>query len=101
MSQYLAYKNNKIVMVGKSKEILENLPLMLFDYIIKTEEEYVFIDNEYLPKNKISVKKAISARVAEYPSIEEQLDMLYWDKINNTNIWKNTITRIKKKYPKD
>lgn len=39
-------------------------------------------------------------RRAEYPSIGDQLDMIYWDKINNTNNWVDTITEIKNKYPK-
>ena len=40
-------------------------------------------------------------RRAEYPSYGEQLDMIYWDKINNTNNWVDTITDIKNKYPKE
>ena len=40
-------------------------------------------------------------RRAEYPSIGDQLDMIYWDKVNNTNIWVDTITEIKNKYPKE
>lgn len=39
-------------------------------------------------------------RAAEYPPVPEQLDMLYWDKVNNTNDWQNEIARIKNKYPK-
>ena len=39
-------------------------------------------------------------RQQEYPPIEEQLDMLYWDKVNGTNLWQETITEIKEKYPK-
>ena len=39
-------------------------------------------------------------RIEEYPEIKEQLDMIYWDKINNTNLWQETITNIKNKYPK-
>ena len=39
-------------------------------------------------------------RVTEYPSIPEQLDMIYWDKINGTNLWQEKITEIKEKYPK-
>ena len=35
-----------------------------------------------------------------YPDIEEQLDMLYWDKVEGTNIWQETISAIKAKYPK-
>ena len=40
-------------------------------------------------------------RVAEYPSIADQLDMLYWDKVNGTDNWQETIAEIKAKYPKE
>lgn len=40
-------------------------------------------------------------RAAEYPSIGEQLDMLYWDKNNNTNNWSEAIAAVKAKYPKN
>jgi hypothetical protein len=36
-----------------------------------------------------------------YGSIGEQLDMLFWDKMNGTEIWKNNIIKIKAKYPKE
>jgi hypothetical protein len=39
-------------------------------------------------------------RVAEYPSLTEQLDMQYWDNINGTTVWADTINAIKVKYPK-
>ena len=39
-------------------------------------------------------------RAKEYPLIPEQLDMIYWDKINGTNNWEKTITAVKEKYPK-
>ena len=41
------------------------------------------------------------ARALAYPSIEEQLDMLYWDKKNDTNNWEIYIDTIKEKYPKE
>lgn len=40
-------------------------------------------------------------RKEAYPPIAEQLDMLYWDKLNNTSNWSDLITEIKRKYPKD
>ena len=40
-------------------------------------------------------------RASEYPSIQEQLDMQYWDKINGTTIWQDTINAVKTKYPKE
>ena len=39
-------------------------------------------------------------RLAEYPSIPDQLDMIYWDKVNGTNLWQEKIAAIKAKYPK-
>ena len=39
-------------------------------------------------------------RSQEYPSREEQLDMMYWDKVNETTTWKDTIQAVKDKYPK-
>jgi len=39
-------------------------------------------------------------RAAEYPTIQEQEDMKYWDEINGTTVWRDTITAIKDKYPK-
>jgi hypothetical protein len=39
-------------------------------------------------------------RAKEYPSIQEQLDLQYWDKINNTNKWEEAINAVKIKYPK-
>ena len=39
-------------------------------------------------------------RAKEYPSIQEQLDMQYWDAVNGTTVWQDTINAIKVKYPK-
>lgn len=44
-------------------------------------------------------EQARQARVLKYPPIVNQLDMLYHDKVNNTNIWVETITAIKKSLP--
>ncbi len=43
----------------------------------------------------------IEKRQAEYPTIPEQLDMIYWDKVNGTTLWQNKIAEIKSKYPKE
>lgn len=40
-------------------------------------------------------------RQKEYPSIKEQLDMIYWDSINGTSNWLDKISEIKNKYPKE
>ena len=36
-----------------------------------------------------------------YPSIGEQLDMQYWDNVNGTTTWNDTITKIKTDNPKN
>lgn len=42
----------------------------------------------------------IATRLAEFPSIGDQLDMLYWDQMNATTIWKDLIESIKTAHPK-
>jgi hypothetical protein len=39
-------------------------------------------------------------RAKAYPSIKEQLDMQYWDKVNGTSNWQNAINAVKAQYPK-
>ena len=39
-------------------------------------------------------------RAKLYPTIQEQLDMQYWDKINGTNNWQDAINAVKAQYPK-
>ena len=34
-------------------------------------------------------------RQNEYPKIEDQLDMIYWDKVNNTSIWQTPSKKSK------
>ena len=35
-----------------------------------------------------------------YPSIQEQLDMQYWDKVNGTTNWEDAIAKVKSDTPK-
>jgi hypothetical protein len=61
-----------------------------------------------IPANQIIAKAEeielrdahIYPRTKEYPSIQEQLDMIYWDKINNTTKWEEAINAVKIKFPK-
>jgi len=46
------------------------------------------------------VEKFVNERKAAYPSIEDQLDMQYWDSVNGTTTWQDTINAIKNQYPK-
>ena len=40
-------------------------------------------------------------RAKAYPSIQEQLDMQYWDKVNGTDNWQQAINAVKAQYPKN
>lgn len=40
-------------------------------------------------------------RALEYPTIQDQLDMIYWDSVNGTSLWMEKIAEIKEKYPKE
>jgi len=40
-------------------------------------------------------------RATAYPSIQEQLDMQYWDNVNDTTTWKDAIAKVKADNPKD
>ena len=35
-----------------------------------------------------------------YPSLSEQLDQLYWDKVNETTKWQEAIAKVKADNPK-
>ena len=48
----------------------------------------------------VALKKVQLTRAAAYPSIQDQMDMQYWDAVNGTTTWKDKIAEIKAKYPK-
>jgi len=39
-------------------------------------------------------------RATAYPSIQDQLDMQYWDKVNGTTTWQDAIAKVKADTPK-
>ena len=39
-------------------------------------------------------------RATAYPSIQEQLDMQYWDNVNGTTNWQDAIAKVKADNPK-
>ena len=39
-------------------------------------------------------------RSTAYPSIQDQLDMQYWDSVNGTTTWKDAIEAVKTENPK-
>ena len=73
--------------------------------LLQTDKEiiYGFNGKRYLKGEEPSAPEPSYAekRAAAYPSLGDQLDMIYWDKINGTNQWQETITAVKTKYPKE
>ena len=62
--------------------------------------------NEILAKQQeliaeYNAKQYQRDRAKAYPSIQEQLDMQYWDKINGTDTWEQAINAVKAQYPKN
>jgi hypothetical protein len=55
--------------------------------IARLDQEY--IDQEYARN-----------RAEAYPSIEDQLDMQYWDAVNGTTTWADAIAQVKASHPK-
>jgi len=51
-------------------------------------------------KTKIQSRSYISKRRIAYPSIQDQLDMQYHDKVNGTNTWQTAIAKVKSDNPK-
>jgi len=74
--------------------------LLVVDAPADVECGYSYADGVFTAPEVLEQTYA-ELRAAEYPSIKDQLDMLYWDKVNGTNQWQQAITTVKATYPKD
>jgi hypothetical protein len=48
----------------------------------------------------VDANKYKDQRATAYPSIQEQLDMQYWDSVNGTTTWADAIAAVKQEFPK-
>ena len=64
-------------------------------------EESVILDEYSKVKLEFEAKEYQRQRQSAYPSLQEQLDMQYWDSINGTTTWQDAINAVKFKYPKE
>lgn len=82
-------------------------------YIVKGEDDVEWLDEIQKQPTNEEIEAEIARLKADYinkeyqrnrqfayKSIEEQLDMQYWDKINGTNHWQEHIDAVKAAYPK-
>ena len=58
------------------------------------DAEIVRLDAEYADQ------QYARNRAATYPSIGDQLDMIYWDGVNDTTTWADAIAAVKAAHPK-
>lgn len=83
--------------VGTDEKYYQSIGLTLMD----VEQAYngQWYINGFCP---VEPKKTyVQKRQEAYPALTDQLDMLYWDQINKTSTWQETITQIKQKFPKE
>lgn len=99
MTKYYSIKDGAIYQWTESEAVARALNLteqtnkeIVYGY----DGKFYFAGEEPVPPEPSYIEK----RLTEYPSVQDQLDMIYWDKVNNTNVWQETITAIKTKYPK-
>ena len=100
MIYYELLQDNTIGRSTPNKKIADVLGLNL-----QTEQEivYGYDGKRYFKGEEPMVPEPSYAekRASEYPPIPEQLDMIYWDKVNGTHLWQEKIAEIKAKYPKE
>jgi hypothetical protein len=99
-------------MINLLKAIKSIYPSAQFNYIEEDINSIEWLNgttpipaNEILAKQQELIAEYNSKqyqrnRAKAYPSIQEQLDLQYWDKINNTDNWEQAINAVKAQYPK-
>ena len=67
----------------------------------KIEIDLDLVETEFVKRQtEYDSKQYQRDRIPRYPSIQEQLDMQYWDSVNGTTTWKDTIAKVKSDNPK-
>ena len=57
--------------------------------------------DDYFKANKAAYDSEVNVSKRKYPLIAEQLDMLYWYKVNETTTWQDAIAKVKSDNPKE
>ena len=78
----------------------------LFKQMNGVRSEFTELDYENHINNIAQVKfdnqqnAWLVARVESYGSVQDQLDMMYWDSVNGTTVWADHIAQVKSDNPK-
>ena len=67
--------------------------------LVNVDEDAVAVKTAEL-QAEYDAKQYQRDRATSYPSIQEQLDMQYWDRKNGTNKWEESIDKVKADNPK-
>ena len=81
--------------------------LKLNQSVVVIRGDVAYDANEQVVSYDLAAAEALVAanaykdqRAKAYPSIQEQLDMQYWDGVNGTTIWADTVASVKSENPK-
>lgn len=109
MYVFIDRDSNRVVSISKKDMDIDGLEKFVvsdfFDFskaVMDDEGNTVKVDyaltaEEFLQRYESSYQ---DKRVSQYPPIEQQLDMIYWDTLNGTSNWVDLITEIKSNNPK-
>ncbi len=106
---FLAIRNGIVVERSTDIESLLKLDKTLYEIVEWNDPlpPYDIGEGEAQLDPRDTIQKAQDAkerykkkRLREYPSVNQQLDMMYWDAVNGTKTWVDEITRIKEKFLK-
>ena len=97
-------------MITKSEAILSLYPKSEF---VLTENELKWLSSDIKKPSDSEINAEINRlqteyeankyqrdRADAYPSIQEQLDMQYWDAVNGTKKWQEAVAKVKTDNPK-
>ena len=70
---------------------------------VETIEKWYYTEKPKLTQEELDAVELsyVQKRLKEYPTIQDQLDMQYWDKVNGTTNWEDAIAKVKSDNPKD
>ena len=79
--------------------VYSNIKVIIDDFTKPSESDVNAKITEL--KNAYASAQYKRQRATVYPSIQEQLDMQYWDKVNGTTTWQDAIAKVKTDIPKE
>lgn len=102
--------NQAIISLGGVERILAPGPLTLTDAeleahiannVVGTKHSVADVKSQVtILQQEINNTAYKANRAKTYASIEDQLDMQYWDRVNGTSTWKEHIDAVKAAHPK-